>query len=126
MHMLVARSMKLYTLKTYPASCRTRLVQEDEDEGSPDGREEANQPDDKAQHHTLRDQITKTLGLQESWVGISLHRLEDIVLSGVEQLRVCSLFWAFDGILNLRQDALRNDDLSFGAWKEVCVQDLLG
>jgi hypothetical protein len=113
-------------VETYPAPRCTRLIQEDEDEGSPDGSKEADQADNESEHHALGDQVAETLGLQETRIRITLHGLEDIVFGGVEQLGVCSLLGAFNGVLYLCQDALRNDDLPLRSWEEICVQDFLG
>lgn len=110
---MLAHVSSLSNVETYPASCRTRLVKEDQDEGGPDGGKEADEPNDESQHHALCDQVAESLGLEEARVSIALHGLEDIVFRWVEQLGVCTLLGPFDGILDLGQDALGDNDLSF-------------
>lgn len=101
---------------THPASCGSRLVEEDENKGSPDCGEEADQTEDESQHHTLGNEIAKSLILEEPWVGIALHGLKHIVFRRIKQLRICTLLWSFDGILNLIENTLGYENFSFRSW----------
>jgi ketopantoate reductase len=74
----------------------------------------------------LRHKVTEALALQETRIRIALHRLEDVVFGVIKKLWVSTLLRSLNGFLNIRQDALGNNDLSLRSRKEVRIQDLFG
>jgi hypothetical protein len=99
-------------LSAYPAPGRSWLIQEYKDERCPYGTEEADQANDQANHHALRDKVAEPFALQEAGESVPLHGLEDVVFGRIKEFRVASLVGSFNGLLDIVQDALWDDDLS--------------
>jgi len=108
-----------------PASGASRLVQEDEDEGSPEAAEQGQESDDQAHHHTRWDDVAESLAREKAWESVALHGLEDVVSSLVEHIWVVAALRALNGVLDIIQETLRNDDLALRAGKKIGVEDLL-
>lgn len=107
-----------------PASCAPACVQEDEYERCPERTEESDQASDQSQHHAGSNNVAQRLSPKKAGEGVALHRLEDVVLSCVEDFRIIATLF-LDVVGDVVQDALRENDLAFCAGQKVCVEDLL-
>lgn len=73
---------------TYPEPYQPRLVEEDQDERSPETTKHRHKPKNEAQDQRWGDQVTKRLHPQKPRERIALHRLEDIIFRNIKNLWV--------------------------------------
>jgi len=73
---------------TYPSSVSPRIVQENENKADPKGSKHGKQTKDQSHHHGRWDEIPESLHAEETWICISLHGLEYIVLGGIKNLGI--------------------------------------
>lgn len=111
-------------METHPASCSASCVEENENKGSPKATKHRQEADDHSNLKSGRDQVAKSLHSQEVGKRIALHRLEDVVLGNIKNLRVVSAE-ILDGSRDVLGDGTWQDDLTLGTREEEGVQNLL-
>jgi hypothetical protein len=110
---------------TYPESCHPTLVEEDENESSPETTEHGNQTNNEAHDQGRRNEVSECLHSEKAGEGVALHRLEDIVLSYIEHLRIVPSEF-LNGGDDVLSDGAWQGDFAFGIRQKERVKDLFG
>lgn len=107
-----------------PATSVLSLIEEDEDKRSPETTKQSQESENETEHAGGWGEVTEGLHAEESWEGVALHSLVDVVLSGIENLWVIAAE-LLNGDGDIMGDRVWKDDLALGAWEEESVKNLL-
>jgi hypothetical protein len=101
----------------------SRIVEENENERDPECSEHREQADDQSHQDGGWDEVAKSLCSEEAWESVTFHRLENVILSSIEEFRIISTLF-FNTNSDLMGYGVGELDFALGTRKEVGVEDL--
>ena len=109
---------------SYPETSETASVKEDKDKCSPKGAEHGDEADHKPHNEGRGDEVPEGLHPKETRKGVTLHRLENVVLSHIKHLRVIPAI-LLNRTGDVCRDTLRQRDLPLRTGQQESIEDLL-